>query len=43
MLVLGQVEARDMAVASTGGHHRDLALERDERFQDRGLRADLAP
>ncbi len=40
MLVLGDVEAVDLAVAAARGDHRDLALERHQGFEDRRLAAD---
>src|SRR5215470_5877528 len=43
MLVLGHVEAFDMAVTRARRHHGDLALERHESLEDRWLRADLRP
>ena len=43
MLVLGHVETFDPAVMAARGHHGDLALERNERLDDRGLAADRAP
>ena len=43
VLVLGHVEAFDAAVMAARGDHRDLALEPNERLDDRGLTADRAP
>ena len=41
MLVLDHVEAFDRAVAPARRHHRNLALERHEGFEDLRLPAEL--
>ena len=43
MLVLGHLEAFDLAVGRARGDHRDLALELDEAFQDAGRVFQRAP
>ena len=43
VLVLGDVETFHRAVVGARRHHRDLALERHEGFEDAGLAADVAP
>ena len=43
MLVLGDVEAFDMAVGRARGDHRDLALERNEGLEDRGSGGEVFP
>ena len=43
VLVLGDIEAFDLAVLATRGDDRHFPLERHEGFEDAGLAADLAP
>ena len=43
MLVLGDVEAFDLAVGRARGDHRDLALERNEGLEDRGSGGKVLP
>ena len=43
MLVLGDIEAFDLAAGRARGDHRDLALEGNEGFEDRGSGAEIFP
>ena len=43
VLVLGDVEAFDLAVGAARGDHRDFALERNEGLEDRGFGGELLP
>src|SRR6516225_5773968 len=43
MLVLGELEGREAPVGRAGRHHRHLALEGNEAFEDRRRLADRVP
>ena len=43
MFVFGDVVTFDLAVRRARGDHGDLALERNERFEDRGFGAEVFP